>query len=197
MRYVPFFIFLGALGVGSVAQPFPAQAEQDFTKIPQAETVDEAHGVVKIFAGKLGGALMAAIEKDGVDAGIAVCHEKAPEIAAEVSAESGWEIGRTSLKARNPDNVPNEWESMVLEQFEGRKDAGEDIATLEYIEFTPDMIHYMKAIPTGEMCVMCHGKDIAPEIQAKLDKYYPDDEATGFEVGDIRGAFTLSKKAPE
>jgi len=49
----------------------------------------------------------------------------------------------------------------------------------------------MKAIPTGEGCLKCHGQNIAPEITAKLKENYPDDKATGFKLGDVRGAFSI------
>jgi hypothetical protein len=51
----------------------------------------------------------------------------------------------------------------------------------------------MKAIPTAELCVACHGSDLAPEREAQLDRLYPNDQARGFGADDIRGAFTLSK----
>jgi hypothetical protein len=32
---------------------------------------------------------------------------------------------------------------------------------------------------------------MAPEIVSKLDELYPEDKARGFQVGDIRGAFSI------
>ncbi len=53
---------------------------------------------------------------------------------------------------------------------------------------------YMKAIPTAEKpCLACHGKALAPQVRARLDALYPEDRATGYEAGEIRGAFTLSR----
>jgi hypothetical protein len=51
----------------------------------------------------------------------------------------------------------------------------------------------MKAIPTGEVCLACHGSDITPEVAAAIDERYPDDMARGYSLGDVRGAFSLSK----
>jgi hypothetical protein len=54
------------------------------------------------------------------------------------------------------------------------------------------VFRYMKAIPTDEICLNCHGGDtVKPEVAAKLAEFYPDDQARGFSVGDIRGAFTI------
>ncbi len=49
----------------------------------------------------------------------------------------------------------------------------------------------MKAIPLQEGCLGCHGSEIKPAIAAALNEKYPNDQATGYSVGDIRGAFTL------
>jgi hypothetical protein len=51
----------------------------------------------------------------------------------------------------------------------------------------------MKAIPTGEICLACHGESISPDVATAIREAYPQDQATGFSLGDIRGAFTLSK----
>jgi hypothetical protein len=51
----------------------------------------------------------------------------------------------------------------------------------------------MSAIPTKKICLECHGANLAPEVAARLDALYPEDRARGFKIGDIRGAFTLSK----
>ncbi|MEJ1297544.1 MAG: DUF3365 domain-containing protein [Candidatus Sedimenticola sp. (ex Thyasira tokunagai)] len=52
---------------------------------------------------------------------------------------------------------------------------------------------YMKAIPTAELCLGCHGSEIKPQVTQKLDALYPYDKARGLKAGDIRGVFTLSK----
>jgi len=43
-------------------------------------------------------------------------------------------------------------------------------------------------------CLKCHGEDIDPKVAAKLDALYPQDNARGYKVGQVRGAFTLKKK---
>ncbi len=126
------------------------------------------------------------------------CNLKAPQIATDVAASSGWAVGRTSLKLRNPEtNTPDQWEREVLAQFEERKASGEPVESIAYSETVEAdgnrTFRFMKAIPTAEVCLACHGSDITPEVAAEIDRYYPNDQARGYEVGDIRGAFTLSK----
>ena len=39
------------------------------------------------------------------------------------------------------------------------------------------------------LCTTCHGESISPGIASAIAERYPDDEATGFAVGDLRGVF--------
>jgi hypothetical protein len=157
----------------------------------------ESRVVAKEFMQNLKGELQTAMKAGGPVNAIGVCNETAPRIAEALSTQKGWEVGRTSLKVRNPDNAPDAWEEKVLKQFEARKVGGEDPNTLEYFEMakTEDgkVFRYMKAIPTGEVCLACHGESIAVAVREKLQVLYPDDKATGYKVGDLRGAFTITQ----
>lgn len=157
----------------------------------------EAKSIIQSFAGNLKGELQAAMKAGGPPNAIQVCNTRAPVITGASSDESGWSVGRTSLKLRNADNKPDAWELGVLKAFEERKAAGEDPMKIAYAEVVEEnggkTFRFMKAIPTGDVCLACHGASIKPEIAAKLDSLYPQDMARGFSVGDLRGAFTLSK----
>jgi hypothetical protein len=110
-------------------------------------------------------------------------------------------IGRTSLKLRNPANAPDNWELAVLKQFEARKEQGESADKLEFFAVIDDdqgqkTFRYMKAIPTAALCLNCHGENVPAEVDAKLKELYPNDQARGFQEGDLRGAFTLAQPVP-
>jgi len=151
--------------------------------------VMEARQTIKGFGGQLKSELQAAMKAGGPVNAISVCNTKAPEIAAAVNAKGGMQISRTSLKNRNADNAPTEWQAAVLEKFEARKAAGEEVAKIDHAEEVDGEFRYMKAIPTEEVCLNCHGATIRDDVAAKLDELYPDDKARGFNIGDIRGAF--------
>ena len=175
--------------VGLLSEPVMAD---DLTEFNQ-----QSQQAIKEFATTLKSHLVTAMKAGGPTQAITVCNSVAPIIAQDLSAKYDLEIGRTSLKVRNPDNAPDQWEQSVLKQFESRKTQGEDVKTLSFSEtVTHDdqqEMRMMKAIPTGKVCLTCHGSDIKPEIQASLAELYPNDEATGFALGDIRGAFTVRK----
>jgi hypothetical protein len=161
---------------------------------PRAE---QSRAAVKDFMLNLKGALQQALQAGGAINAIAVCKEKAPAIAADVSNQKGWRVARTSLKVRNPSNAPDDWERKALEDFDKRNAKGENPDTMEFYEVVEEsdgpVFRYMKAIPTAHLCLECHGENIDAAVAKKLDALYPADQARGFKAGDIRGAFTITQ----
>jgi hypothetical protein len=39
------------------------------------------------------------------------------------------------------------------------------------------------------LCLTCHGSNLDADIAASIAERYPEDRATGFEAGDLRGVF--------
>lgn len=149
------------------------------------------------FMQNLKATLQQAMQEGGPVNAVAVCNTKAPAIAAAISQQKGWNIARTSLKVRNPANAADDWERKVLDDFEARKSGGEDPASIEYHEIvTQDgskAFRYMKAIPTAAVCLVCHGETVEGALGEKIKALYPQDRATGYRLGDIRGAFTITQ----
>jgi len=149
--------------------------------------------LVKEFAGQLKGKLQTAMKSGGPLAALSVCHEQAPLIAKQLSEKSGWDIYRTSLKPRK--TKPDAWEITIMASFEQRHADGDKFKSL----FNQDIVkvngkasfRYMQAIETKPICLVCHGETIAPMLTNKIKELYPQDTATGFKLGDIRGAFSI------
>ncbi len=156
--------------------------------------VNHSRMLVKKFGKELIGKLKRALGDGGPVTAINVCNIEAPKIATGLSENHNWSVGRTSLKTRNSDNNPDAWEKNVLEMFEQRSQKGEAISEFEYYEETAQGFRYMKAIPTKGLCLTCHGETLSEPVKEALLKYYPNDMATGYNVGDIRGAFTIIQK---
>jgi hypothetical protein len=160
--------------------------------------IDAAKAAIKQLAAALQTELKAAMQSGGPTNAIGVCNTRALPITKNIASQQGLHISRVSLRNRNPDNKPNEWQAAVLENFQQQKSDGKDITTLawsETIEINGGKeFRFMKAIPTGEVCLACHGTTLAPEISSALAELYPGDRATGFSVGDIRGAFVVTRQ---
>jgi type II secretory pathway pseudopilin PulG len=168
----------------------------------QQQFEKDAQLAIKALAADMKKALMSAMQDGGPVEAVSVCKLIAPSLAAEISKQYGLDIRRTSLKIRNPDNEADSWETDVLQRFETRLASGEAIQKLSFSEKVendkgPAQWRMMKAIPTDKVCLSCHGSKIVPPVQAMLDQHYPDDMATGFKLGDIRGAFTVKRDVRE
>jgi hypothetical protein len=147
----------------------------------------------------LGGELKSALTAGGPAGAIGVCKEKAPRIAAEASAKTGMQVKRVSAKNRNPKGVPDDWETQALAQLEKRLAAGEKPETLDMhaVVDTPDgkVFRYAKALVTQPLCLNCHGDPdkMPPDVKARLAVEYPNDKATGYAPGMIRGVLSIRK----
>ena len=105
----------------------------------------------------------------------------------------GWEVARTSLRVRNSANQADIWETQMLNRFDSAFKAGSPITELTATKQDQEAYRYMQAIPTGQVCLACHGQQVEPALLKTIKMNYPMDTATGFTLEDIRGAFTLSK----
>lgn len=165
----------------------------------EAKLLEEARGIPAKMVPRLLEVLNEEIDKGGHAQAISVCREKAPNMAKALSEQTGWQIRRVSLKNRNPKAVPDEWEAAVLQEFERRLAAGENPASIDKGEVVSvdgqKMYRYMKALPTQELCLNCHGTPdkIKPEVQARLKELYPEDKAVGYGLKQLRGAITAKK----
>lgn len=156
----------------------------------------EARKVATTLPPKLLAALQQEISKSGPEGAILVCKDMAPKMAGEISKQTGWKIKRVSLKARNEARaIPDAWEKAALEDFDKRAAAGEPPAQLEKGEKVGNEYRYVKALPVQPLCLSCHGPvdQLTPAVKSALAQHYPNDLATGYSVGQIRGAISVRK----
>ena len=167
---------------------------QDFD---QARATAEAREAVKSFATALKAELVGAMKVGGPENALEVCNLEAMPITEHWSNVQGADISRISLKNRNPQNVPNEWQKPLLEAFDERAAGGEDIAPMASVSVVEvdgkKQFRFVKAVPTEGACLACHGQSLSAGVQSKLDKLYPDDKATGYLPGQVRGAIVVVK----
>ena len=159
-----------------------------------------ARKTVAGFMQELISALQREMAAGGPAAAVGVCRELAPSIAGSISRETGWRVTRVSAKVRNPLlGMPDAWEQKVLLDFEKRTSKGEDIDRMSFSDVVsePDgkFFRYMKAIAVKQTCLACHGTEeqIAPSVRTILKERYPHDMATGYKVGDLRGAISIKE----
>lgn len=171
--------------------PFSVKTEE---QSQNAELKQEAVSIVKKFSGTLKPLLKGAIQSGGLSHAINICSNEAPRIAKQISLETGWTIKRVSLKPRNTKSaIADPFEQKVLEQFNERQQKGEPPETIAYDETIGNQFRFLKAQGVEDICLNCHGKTLSADVENALKKNYPEDIATGYSKGEIRGAFSLIK----
>lgn len=115
------------------------------------------------------------------------------EVANDFSLRTGHKLKQTSLKLRNPNNAPDEWEEKILKLFDA-SDYPKGIGFGEILVTGDRKIYrYMKPIYIEKACLECHStkEKIRPEIRKFLEGRYPNDHAFGYNVGDVRGGISI------
>jgi hypothetical protein len=167
-----------------------------------ASTVDSSEAALKQRAAaiakeafsELSSNLLAAITRTGLNDALPYCSDKAIPITKAVAAKNGVGLSRVTHKARNPANKASEAELAVIRQFQSELTAQHAPAPIAATNATQAVSVYIPIVISNPLCLMCHGKpgtEVSTELQATIRRLYPDDQATGFALGDLRGAWRV------
>lgn len=131
---------------------------------------------------KLSGRLTEVMKARGPAAAIEVCSNEALPLAESVGKVHGVKIGRTSTKLRNEKNSAPDWAKQFVKKTPVHG---------TFVELPDHRMGALLPIRLQQKCVTCHGatEQMAPDVTASLSKFYPNDQATGYKVGDLRGWF--------
>lgn len=154
------------------------------------ELLARADKAAMALGGSLKGRLQAELPK-GTMAAIDVCANEAQAIGARVAEEQGARVGRASTRTRNGLNAQAPaWVRAWLD-VNGERPASEakGISQVD-VQEGERVGRVLKPIVVEPSCLACHGlrEELAPEVVAFLEERYPGDRATGYRVGDLRGA---------
>jgi len=165
---------------------------------PGKKYQEQAVEVTKEMVQQLGTVMKEKMKTEGPKGAIDACSVDALRIAGELSRKTGWQVKRVGTKVRNPlIGMPDAWEQKVLSEFERRRENGEPLEAMAYGQMLKDeggrYFRFMKAIGVKPQCAGCHGAEEAmPEaVREALAARYPHDKATGYQVGDLRGAVSI------
>jgi hypothetical protein len=99
------------------------------------------------------------------------------------------------MKYRNPQNFPDGYEQSVLDRMEVEN--RQKHLAKEYVDVVKEqnvrVLRYMRPLTVARVCINCHGpkETMAPEVKRMLIERYPEDRATGFQEGGLRGAISV------
>lgn len=154
----------------------------------------EAERISQAFSQQLLATVKDAMAASGTENAIAVCQVAAPNIASQYS-QAPWQIARTSSKLRNTNNAPDAWEQSVLAAFAREIAANPDKKPTPRTHISDSEYRYMAPIMVAAPCLACHGSALSTNTQKALNQRYPDDQATGYQLGELRGAITLRQRS--
>jgi hypothetical protein len=139
--------------------------------------------------------LTRAIEEKGVAGAVDFCNLEALPLLQKVGESYNAQVRRVSNRYRNPQDQPDQEEEMLLSAYEYNVE--NQIQSSPNVQKIQDgqVLLYTKAIQIpGQLCLNCHGEpgvDIDREVMAKINELYPEDKATGHEIGDLRGMWSI------
>jgi len=169
-----------------------ATASEDISSIKQ-----EGIKYIKVLGGALKKEVKAKMKEDPSGAlAMGFCSTKAKEITEKINTQLPHyaTVRRTALKVRNEANKPDATDIEVMKAYEkaiaDKTFTPKDIKVVE----TKDAYRVYKPLITKAMCLKCHGDNLSEDIQAVIKKVYPNDKATGFKEGDLRGVIVAEIK---
>jgi hypothetical protein len=143
---------------------------------------------------KLSSALGSAIVQGGPAAALPVCNEQAPRITAEVAQAHGVTLRRATVLARNPKNAADETERAVLAEF-AETLAAKDTPKAKVVSQTDgSRVFFAPIVLANPLCLQCHGRpeqDVSAATLAAIRAKYPEDKATGYRLGELRGLWRI------
>lgn len=171
----------------------PVAAEAVPSPEAVAEVTARGEAAAKILMERLGAQLKDAMESGGPVAAITVCQQVAIPLTDSAGAEfEGVTVKRTTLKPRNPANAPDEEDRAVLEVMAAQS------PPQPVIQWEDGAARFYRPLMIQEVCIKCHGDPATfpKDLTEALASAYPADAATGYALGDLRGAIRVTIDNP-
>ncbi len=177
---------------------------REIKKIPEGEVIASAakwgESLAKQTQQLLGSNLKKALKEAGPKGAIEFCNIQAYPLVDSVQQNRDIVIRRTSLKTRNQENNPSAIEKRILEAYHYNQESDQPL-TDNVQQLENNYLLYTKPIIiNNSLCLNCHGKvgkNVTEETYTLIKELYPGDSATGFELGDLRGMWSIKMASKE
>jgi hypothetical protein len=187
-------IALLLVGYFAVMFPFSNISAQKSLPNNDAEITKARNAADGLFQ-RVRGLLMEKMKDGNFVEAAEVCSNVAQNMTKEFAEEQGADVYRVSLKLRNSLNRPDKFEKKHLKMFDRLRAENQPVEEYSEVVGAGDkrMLRYMKPVIIQESCLKCHGdsSQIPAEVRKILFEKYPKDKATGYKIGDVRGAISV------
>lgn len=136
--------------------------------------------------------LQKAMKEGGPKNAIEYCNLNALSLTDSLSKLHSATIKRTSNKYRNPENKPTDQERVALDYYQRQLSLNQ--AMLPKVETDKNGTVFYAPIIVQDMCLKCHGDKENISIYDLIKEKYPEDLATGYKQGDLRGMWSVTFK---
>lgn len=140
-----------------------------------------------------------AMQEGGPVHTIQFCNTAAMSILDSVAGDSSISLGRISDRYRNPLDAPTTANDKTA--IEALKNTTPTSTTSIVLGEKDGSVTYYKPIFIGmPTCLKCHGdpeSDLSNDTRDILASLYPQDRATGYKMGEFRGAWKINFLKPE
>lgn len=141
--------------------------------------------------------LQSAIQAGGVSNALPFCSLAASPLTASLAEKHGVTLRRITHKPRNPQARADAAGLAILKSFETALAHGATNPPPSPVVTNLDgyaVTFFAPIVLNNELCLKCHGdpgQDIAPADLEVIRSLYRQDEATGFRLGQLRGAWRI------
>jgi hypothetical protein len=189
-------IFISSLAVWALSCSSPEKKEkQPDGQQPMPDTLVHQEGkrISQEAFAQLSVRLQSAMAAGGVTEALAVCKVEALPITQQLGDNHGVILKRIATRYRNPLNEAEANEHKLFTDWENSLQNNQEPAAI-VLHDGDNRIWYQAIRLSSPNCLRCHGepeKDIKAADYAQILAAYPEDKATGFALGDIRGAWKI------
>jgi len=135
--------------------------------------------------------LVAALQRGGAEEAVAFCTLQGLPLLDSLEDAHGVRFKRAAVRYRNPENRANAQEEERIIRYEAALAEGRSLEP-EVVREPDGSTRFFAPILLAPHCAQCHGKEIEPGLMAAIRARYPEDRATGFDVGQVRGLWSLT-----
>jgi hypothetical protein len=192
------FVCLLLLGGCAEGERETAQvpAESALTAADTARVLEEGGAIATAVAQGLAGRLQAELAAEGPAGAVDFCSQTALGLTDSLVSvhPTAMAVKRTSMRIRNSQNAPDALEREAIAWFESMRAASGEWPAAHVQAAGAGEVRYYRPLMIAPFCTTCHGdaEQIDPQVRQILAERYPEDQATGYREGDMRGVIRVS-----
>lgn len=193
MRFTILTLFFLLMGCASQNDNQRSEKNDKGVSIDTTAVIEAGQKITKASFQTLSRNLQHAMSEGGVKNALEFCNVKAMPLTDSLAAHYGIELRRASHQPRNPRNRADSLEMATIKEYIRTIEKGGELKPATYAK--DNMITYHAPIRiTNQLCLSCHGSpgtDIAKSDYETIQELYPEDEAIGFQVRELRGIWSI------